>query len=923
MNSDTQFDIIRTYLEQFTIVRHQLEGYNDLIHNLIPHIINNSEPIRIVKENIIYEYKFTNPIFHPCLSNGSNGQRTLITPNECRIKSLSYSTDLQVDIVSSEIDTVSGNVTSKLSSIILAKLPIMLKSDLCILRNKNKDQLIEYFEGINDPGGYFIQRGGEKMLVAQERMANNYPFVLEGKNGILNVEIRSLNENEIRNLSKCELRYYQVSKKNTVIIDKTFRIIFGKLTKDVPLFVMLKALGVTNSGEALDLCKPSESDLKDREETASILESSIEEAFFITTQEGAIMFIAKALGITNFENMEKVFETVYEAIDKEFLPHEGLTSEFRMNKARFLGYMTQKCILVIKGKRALDDRDHYGNKRVDNSGYLLANIFRMSFAKFCRTFKADMEKKILNNKLIILENELNYNKVGITKDITYCIGTGNWTVNRQKITKVGVSQLLPRLSFLATLSHLRKLVTPNSKNSKSAKPRQLHTTSWGYVDPDETPEGQPCGFVKNLSVLANFSSAVRSDIIKTICNERGITNTFNKEFKVFTNGVYIGTTDDWKTEFDLFKSYKFKGIPSFDVSISYNKTDKEIRIITDSGRYVRPVLVVKNGQLVITKEMIENATHDILPFNTFLKEGAIEYIDPLESENTLIAIDIKDVGKDGKPYTHAEIHPTIFMGAITNCLPFLNHNPAPRVTYGCGMQKQSLGLYSTNYQHRTDTSSHMLFYPQKSIVRSQYVDLLNLPEQPAGQIAIVAILCYGGYNVEDSLIVNKTSMERGMFNSIYYKTYKDEELNRPGTYTQTIGPIDADNIKESDFCNVNKTSGLIEEGTKCTTGQVLVSKTTYLNQPNGKVVKKDSSLRLKSSEESVVDKVYESINEEGGKQIKIRMRQTRVPVVGDKFASLSAQKGTCGQLLPQEEMPFTTTGITVDFLLNPHAIPSL
>ncbi len=318
MNSDTQFDIIRTYLEQFTIVRHQLEGYNDLIHNLIPHIINNSEPIRIQKENIIYEYKFTNPIFHPCLSNGSNGQRTLITPNECRIKSLSYSTDLQVDIVASEIDTVSGNVTSKLSSIILAKLPIMLKSDLCVLRNKNKDQLIEYFEGINDPGGYFIQRGGEKMLVAQERMANNYPFALEGKNGVLNVEIRSLNENEIRNLSKCELRYYQVSKKNTVIIDKTFRVIFGKLTKDVPLFVMLKALGVTNSGEALDLCKPSETDIKDREETTSILESSIEEAFFITTQEAAIMFIAKALGITNFENMEKYLKLYMKLLIKNF-----------------------------------------------------------------------------------------------------------------------------------------------------------------------------------------------------------------------------------------------------------------------------------------------------------------------------------------------------------------------------------------------------------------------------------------------------------------------------------------------------------------------------------------------------------------------------------------------------------------------------
>jgi DNA-directed RNA polymerase II subunit RPB2 len=923
LNTDEQFEIIQTYFEQYGIVRHQIEGYNDLIHNLIPHIINNSDPIRIQKENTIWEYKFANPVFHPCLSNGSDGQRVLITPNECRIKNLSYTSDLQVDVIVTEIDTVTGNTSSKLTSVILAKIPIMLKSDLCILHNKNKEQCIEYFEGANDPGGYFIQRGGEKVLVAQERMANNYPFVLEGKNGVLNVEIRSLNETEIRNLSTCVLRYYQVSKKNTVIIDKTFRVIFGKLTKDVPLFVMMKALGITSTGEALELCKPSENEMKDREETANLLEASVEESFFITTQDSAIMFIAKALGISNFENMEKVFETVYKAIDEEFLPHEGLTESSRLNKARFLGYMTQKAILVIKGKRSLDDRDHFGNKRVDNSGYLLANIFRMSFAKFCRTFKLDLEKKIMNNKIIQLEHDLNYTKVGITKDIYYCMGTGNWTVNRQKITKTGVSQLLPRLSYLATLSHLRKVVTPSSKNSKTSKPRQLHTTSWGYVDPDETPEGQQCGFVKNLSVLCNFSVLVRSDIIKALCVEKGITNVYDKEYKVFINGVYIGTTENWKETYDFLKSYKRQGIPSFEVSIYYNKQDKEIRIITDNGRYTRPVLVVTDGKLVCTKELLDEAKEQISPFHYLLKKGAIEYIDPLESENTLIAINPDTVGVDGKPYTHCEIHSTVFLGAITNCIPFLNHNPAPRITYGCGMQKQSLGLYSTNFQHRTDTASHMLFYPQRALVRSHYVDMMNLPEQPAGQVAIVAISCYGGQNQEDSLIINRTSVERGMFNSLYFKTYKDEELNRPGTYTQTIGPSEADNIKESDFCNVDKETGLIKEGTKCTTGQVLISKTTFLNQPNGKVVKKDSSLRLKTTGESVVDKVYSSLNEEGGKQVKIRMRQTRVPEIGDKFASLSAQKGTCGILYEASEMPFTSSGICVDAVLNPHALPSL
>ena len=923
MNNTNQIDIIKTYIDQYSIVRHQIEGYNDLIHNLIPQIINSSEPIIIEKENTIWEYKFANPIFHPCLTNGSNGNRVLITPNECRIKDMSYCSDLQVDIITTEIDKITKKSTSTTTSVILVKFPILVKSDLCVLRNKNKEQLIEYYECSNDTGGYFILKGGEKVIVSQEKMANNYPFVLEGKNDILNVEIRSLYEGEVRSLSKCELRYYQYSKKNTVIIDKTFRVLFGKLTKDIPLVILMRALGFTDINEIISLCYPQETNIDDINATKDLLESTVDESFFIVTKESAILFIAKSLGITNFENIEKVFETVYKALDEELLPHEGIDESKRLNKARFLGYMTQKCILVIKKKRLLDDRDHYGNKRVDTVGYLLANIFRMSFSKFCRTLKTDLEKKTLNNKSIQLEYDLNYTKVSITNDLNYCLGTGNWSVNRQKITKTGVSQVLPRLSYIAAISTLRRVNTPSSKNSKSAKPRQLHTTSWGYVDPHETPEGQQCGFVKNMSMLCNFSSFVRADIIIAICDENSITNIYTKEYKVFVNGIYIGTTNIPMEIYDLFKEYKLQGIPSYDVSIAYNKIDKELRIVTDSGRYSRPVFIVKNNKLVCNIDMIEKSKSDISPFLYLLKNKAIEYIDPLESENVLIAMNISSIGNDSKKYTHAEIHPTVFMGAVTNCTPFLNHNPSPRVSFGGGMFKQSLGLYATNFKHRTDTSAHMLYYPEKAVVRSHYVDLMSLGEQPAGQVAIVAILCYGGFNQEDSLIANKTSIERGMFNGTYFKTYKDSETNKQGIYTETIGPDTSSDInKDMTMCNLDKITGIVLEGTKCKPDQVLVTKTMIVNQPNGKFIKKNKNLMASSSDNSIVDKVYTYTKEDGGKAVKVRIRQPRIPEVGDKFASLSAQKGTLGQILDQSEMPFTQSGITVDLILNPHALPN-
>lgn len=750
--SDDGFSIIKSFFDQFSVVRHQIEGYNDFIHNLVPLIINDSEAIAIQKDNKTYEYKFSNPIFHPCLTNGSEGPRRIITPNECRQKNLTYASNLQVDVIVTETDNISGVSNTNITSVIMAKIPIMLRSDICILHNKSKMQLYEFQEGINDPGGYFIINGLERALAGQERMASNYPFVLDNKNGILTAEIRSINEYQFKNVSKCEIRYYQHSKKNTVIIDKTFRVICGKMTKDVPLFVMIRALGVTDTKEILNLCTPVQDNEVDKLLTQNILEASIEESYFVNTEESAMMFIAKALGMNNFENIEKVMEVVNRTLDEDLLPHEGIDKKDRLSKARFLGYMTQKAILVIEGKRSLDDRDHFGNKRVDSSGHLLASLFRMSFAKQLRNIKTDLEKRILNNKVIQIEQDFSYNKLNVTKEIMYSMSTGNWSINRQKVVKTGISQILNRLSYIVTLSFLRKLVTPSSKNSKLAKPRQLHTTSWGYVDPHETPEGQPCGFIKYLSILSYLTIGSYSELIRKLIAEKGFMNDFTKEYKIFVNGQYIGTTDDYSSTYKLFKSFKYKGIPSYDTSVYYNKFDKEIRVNTEVGRYSRAVLVVneETGKLVATPEMMIESIKAGDVFMYLLKRGAIEYIDPLESENALIAIDIDKVGRDGKKYTHAEIHPTVFMGIITNLIPFMNHNPGPRISFSCSMQKQAMGLYTTNYLQRTDTNVHVLYSPQKQLVRSEYADIFNLDEQPSGQLAIVAVLCYGGLKISPS-----------------------------------------------------------------------------------------------------------------------------------------------------------------------------
>jgi DNA-directed RNA polymerase II subunit RPB2 len=479
------------------------------------------------------------------------------------------------------------------------------------------------------------------------------------------------------------------------------------------------------------------------------------------------------------------------------------------------------------------------------------------------------------------------------------------------------------------------------KSGELIAPRKLHNTTWGFLCPAETPEGQSVGVVKNISYMAHITIPTNSISLHEYVNPRilrvddALPSELNEKVKVFINGAWIGVTDDPIAFYQDIKDKKYKGIINIYTSIIFNYKDLEIRICNDGGRLTRPVLRVRNNKALITKEIIEKIRsrelcwNDLLT-NCHLEESVIEYIDAEEQNHSNIAMKTQDEflhKSNNINYTHCEIHPSTIFGVLASCTPYPEHNQAPRNTYQCAMGKQAMGIYATNFDTRMDKTAYVLTYPSRPLVDTRIMSFIELNKVPSGCQIHVAIMSHTGYNQEDSVLVNKAAIDRGLFSATIYHTEKDEDKNiiRDEIIRCKPNPAKTKGVKFGNYDKLNA-EGFIPENTLVENRDVIIAKIVPIkenrNDPTKTIKYEDQSKTFRTTEETYIDKNYTGRNGDGYNFAKVRVRTLRKPVLGDKVSSRHGQKGTVGNIIPECDMPFTKDGIRPDIIINPHAIPS-
>jgi len=908
--------LLKAFFKEKGLVRQHLDSYNEFIDHGLQEVIDEVGEIPIEVPECPYTVKLgqvwiidpQTRISGPYVTE-VDGTKHEIYPIEARLRNLTYAAPIAL-----EMTPVVDGREQDTELVFIGNIPVMLKSKLCFLSQLSREELIAVGEDPDDPGGYFIINGSERVIVAMEDLAPNRIIVDIDEKGATPVYQAKLFSTTVGFRARIELKMKS---------DGALYVTMPGVPTEIPFVIVMRALGLESDKEIAEAVSLDE-------EIQSELEPSFEKAVGVDTVRDAILYIGNRVAHGQVE--EYRIQKAEAAIDKNFLPHLGRTSQSRRDKAIFLGEMACRVIELKLGRRKPDDKDHFKNKRLRLAGPLLADLFRVAFRNLVRDIKYQLERIGVKGPIITVSAAV---RPGIiTERLQHALATGNWGRGR-----VGVTQLLDRTNYLSTLSHLRRLQSPLSRSQPNFEARDLHSTHWGRLCPNETPEGSNCGLVKNLALSASISVGVNPEKIKQVLYSMGVTPVFEanetlKRYgaKVFVDGTIIGYCAKPEKVVQEFRQRRRMGEISTEVNIAYFSKEygerEEIYVNCDEGRVRRPLIIVENGVPKLQPEHIEKIARGEWSWEDLVKNGIIEYLDAEEEENAYVAISAEELTPE---HTHLEIATHTILGICASTIPYAEHNQSPRNSYQAAMAKQALGIFATNFPLRVDSRAHILHYPQTPLVETALMEVMGYKLRPSGQNCIVAVLSYEGYNMEDALIFNKASIERGLGRSTFYRIYEAECRQYMGGLKDkfVIPEPGIRGFRGEQYYRLLEPDGIISLEAQVSGGDVLIGRTSpprFLEEYKEFEVKgpsmRDTSVDMRPSETGIVDAVFITESGEGSKLVKVRVRDQRIPELGDKFASRHGQKGVIGLIVPQEDMPFTEDGIVPDIIINPHAIPS-
>jgi len=896
-------EIIKSFFRERSLVNHQLASYDDCIpssdssisrmEKIVQSIrVGTDEEIEddqggiikldVIDQDIVVRLKKIQ-LGTPTIRE-ANGSEHDATPMECRLRKLTYMSPVTIDFTIYR----NGIPQNPEKGVQVGSLPIMTRSARCNLHpnhlvkdgvlnpsHSEEDRKIAHDlwrkrgEDPLDPGGYFIINGTERVLISMEDLAPNRVTIEINKRYAKKTEVAKIfsQKEGVRKPLTVEKR------RDGMLMVK----ISTAGTTPIPVVLLMRALGIEKDQDVFQAIAGPTQTFKYI--VANINEVKDNDEYDVENVEESHQWLEKKFAAGQQKEYREA--RVQQLLDREVLPHLGDAPEDRKKKAIFIGRIVRQVLEMALDDKPPNDKDHYANKRVRLAGDLFEDLFRVSMNQLARDLKYQLERHHNRKRDLKITSCLRPDV--LTSKILHALATGNWVGGRS-----GVSQLLDRTTYLAALSHLRRVTSPLVRSQPHFEARDLHPTQWGRLCPNETPEGQNCGLVKNASQMIDISEQVDEKEIKARLDEMDVfqPEDWTDGDRIHVNGDIYGIHKRGKNLVKQFKNARRRGSIRPEVSIRHDIVNKDIFINTDKGRILRPLLILHDGAPRLTSEDLKALDSGEMLFRDLLNRGVVEWVDAEEEEDLLVAprpfilpatapdsckkiagrpltyenVEWINMGEEGVDHaklkarvkmpngteveetfkvpleydsdnTHVEIDPQLIMGVCASLIPYPEHNSTPRVTGGTAMVKQSLGLPSSNYRLRPDTRLHVLHYPQRSIVGTDAMEATQFLQRPGGQNYVVAVMSLHGYNMQDAVIMNRASVERALGRSTFIRTYNAERRRYPGGQVEEIeipgsGLEEVKGLKPVEAYAHLEDDGLPTPEVELEGGEVLVGKTS-------------------------------------------------------------------------------------------------